>query len=141
MKKYEYFEHTADVKFKAFGKNLEEAFANASFAMFNVLIENNKVKPKIKKSLSVRGKDLKALLYNFLEELLFLLDSEHFLLGDIGNVKIDRIGKEYVLNTIIQGDKTGKDYAITGDIKAVTYNEMEIKENSEGCTVQVVLDV
>lgn len=141
MKKFEYFEHTADVKFKAYGKNLEEAFGNAGLAMFNVLIENGKVKAKIRKSFSVKGKDLKALLYNFLEELLYLLDTENFLLSKIDKIKIDYIGKQYVLNALVMGDKVDEGYETCGDVKAVTYNEMEIKEEASSCYVQVVVDI
>ena len=140
MKQYEYFEHTADVKFKAHGKNLEEAFANAAIAMFNVMISKDKVNPLTSKTFSVRGKDLKALLYNFLEEFLFLLDSEHFLLASVKKVKIDRMGEEYVLNALVSGEKHSN-HETTGDVKAITYNEMEIKEDSNGCYVQVVLDI
>jgi SHS2 domain-containing protein len=138
--KYEYFEHTADVKFKAHGKNLEEAFSNAALAMFNVMFEHDKVKENLRKNISVNGKDLKSLLYNYLEELLFLLDSEHFLLSGVERVKIDRMGDRYVLTSMVVGDKAGN-YETAGDVKAVTYNEMEIKEDPSGCYVQVVLDI
>ena len=141
MKPYEYFEHTADVKFRAHGKNLEEAFSNAAFAMFNVMINNEDVQPVMRKSISVNGKDLKALLYNFLEEILFLLDSEHFLLSKVDKIKIDRMSGAYVLTALIVGDKTGDKYETSGDVKAITYNEMEIKEEQGGCSVQVVLDI
>ena len=138
--KFEYFEHTADVKFKAHGKNMEEAFAHAALAMFNVMIDNEIVKPVLRKSFSVRGKDLKALLYNFLEEFLYLLDSEHFLLSKVEKVKIDKMNDEYVLNALVMGDKH-EGYETSGDVKAITYNDMEIKEGPEGCYVQVVLDI
>ena len=42
QKQYEYLEHTADVKFLAYGKTLEEVFENAALAMFNVMIDTEK---------------------------------------------------------------------------------------------------
>ena len=36
IKRFEVMEHTADAKFKAFGKNDEEKFTNAAVAMFNI---------------------------------------------------------------------------------------------------------
>jgi SHS2 domain-containing protein len=36
---YEYLEHTADVRFRAYGKSLEQAFENAALAMLNVMVE------------------------------------------------------------------------------------------------------
>jgi SHS2 domain-containing protein len=34
MDKFKFLEHTADIKFQAFGKTKEEAFKNSAFAMF-----------------------------------------------------------------------------------------------------------
>ena len=39
MKKFEYFEHTADILFKAYGKDVNEVFENAALAMFQVMVE------------------------------------------------------------------------------------------------------
>jgi SHS2 domain-containing protein len=138
--KFEYFEHTADVMFKAYGKTLEKAFENSALATFHVMTDTEKVKAVLNKSISVKGHDLKALLYNFLEELLFLLDTEFFLLSKVKGLKIDKIGKEYVLSTLVSGDLAAS-YSTHGDVKAITYNEMEIKETTGGCTIQVVLDI
>lgn len=132
--KYKFLPHTADVKFRAFGKSLEEAFSNAALAMFHVMINPKEVKPKIKKNISVEGRDLKALLYNFLEELLVLLDVDNFLLNNVEKIKI----KDKKLNAVIVGDKIGK-YVTKGDVKAVTFNDMKIKEKPY--MVQVVVDV
>ena len=37
MKKYEYFDVTADIGFKAYGNDLNEAFENAGLAIFNII--------------------------------------------------------------------------------------------------------
>ena len=44
--KFKFLEHTADAKFQAFGKNLEETFANAALALTK-LMTDSKVKTKI----------------------------------------------------------------------------------------------
>ncbi len=135
--KYEFFEHTADAKFRAYGKNLEECFSNAAEAMISIMIKPETVEPKITKNISVNGTDLKSLLYNFLEELLFLIDAEFFIMHRVASIKINPMGKKYMLNATIEGDKLSEKYSTTGDVKAVTYNEMEVKENY----VQVVVDI
>ena len=45
--KFKYLEHTADCKFQAFGKTLEEAFTNSALAMSNVMHPPEKIKPKL----------------------------------------------------------------------------------------------
>ncbi|HJO02271.1 MAG TPA: archease [Candidatus Woesearchaeota archaeon] len=139
MQKYKFLEHTADAKFQAYGNNMGEAFSNAALAMFSVITDTKKIKKKIKKEIKVKGTDLKSLLYNFLEELLFLLDTNSFLLNKIEKISIKKMKGKYSLNATVVGDKADN-YETSGDIKAVTYNEMEIKENDK-VMVQVVLDL
>jgi len=140
MKKYEFFEHTADAKFRAYGKTIEEAFSNAALAMTSVITDVAKVKPIVMTHFSVEGKDLKALLYNFLEEFLFLIDTENFFLSVVKEIRIEKQKGNFVLHATISGDDI-KNYETHGDIKAVTYNEMEINEEKGKCMVQVVVDI
>jgi len=135
--KYEFFEHTSDAKFRAYGKNLEECFSNAAEAMTSIMINPEKVEQIITKSVQVKGRDLKQLLSQFLEEILFLLDTENFILHKVSSIKINPVGKEYYLSATLLGDKIDEKYEIQGGIKAVTYMDMEVKENY----VQVVVDI
>jgi len=140
MDKFKFFEHTADAKFQAYGKSMEVAFSNAALAMFSVITDTTKIKKEIKKGIEARGHDLKSLLYNYLEELLFLIDTENFLLNNIENLVIHNKEGKYFLEAIAVGDKS-ESYETNGDIKAITYNEMEIKEGKDKVMVQVVLDL
>jgi SHS2 domain-containing protein len=132
--KYKYLEHTADVKFRAFGKSLEEAFVNSAYAMMNVLFEGKVKEVKIKK-IKVKGIDEKGLLYSFLEEILFLLNTEYFLLSRVKKIEI----KNNELTAELIGDDS-RSYNLGLDIKAVTYNDMFIKKEKD-FVVQVVLDI
>lgn len=136
MKDIEFLEHTADIKFKAKGNTLNKAFENSALAMFHSMYEK-RVDAELKNHFEVSGKDLESLLYNFLEELLFLLDSENFFLSEI-KVKIDE--KKFKLQAELFGDDAGK-YPIGLDVKAVTYNNMFVKKEKNKWVCQVVLDV
>ena len=134
---YKFLEHTADVKFIASGNSLEKAFSESAMAMRETMLKGKmKIKEKIKKKISVSGKDNESLLYNFLEEFLFLLDSERFLLSKIKKIKIT--GNR--LEADIVGDNA-ESYEVSNDVKAVTYNQMKIEKNKSKYTIQVVLDV
>jgi len=138
--KFKFISHTADIKFQAFGNSLEDCFKNASYALINIMFRV-KIKNKEGKKFFVKGKDLESLLYNFLEEFLFLIDSENFILGKIEKIRI--IGNEekgYVLNAEISGDNV-KDYKTEGDIKAITYHEMFVKKENTKYVCQVIVDV
>ena len=146
MEKYLFFEHTADMKFQAFGKTPEKCFSNAGYALI-AIITKDKVKPTIKKKIKVKGKDIENLLYNFLEEFLFLIDSSNFLLSKIEKIKIELKSsadaedhKKFELTAIVSGDNVKKYKTIT-DIKAITYNNMFFKKEKEKYICQVVIDV
>jgi len=135
--KFKFLEHTADIKFQAFGKNLDKAFENSALAMFKAM-SDKKIKTNTKKKIKVSGKDLENLLYNFLEELLFLMDSENFFLAKVEKIKLDE--KKLTLEAGISGDDVKK-YEIKIDVKAVTYNEMFVNKIGKNWVCQVVLDV
>jgi len=133
--KYEFLEHTADVKFRAYGKTLNEAFENSVLAFAEFVGKGGKIKDKRKKLISVSGKDKESLFYNFLEELIFLIDSEDFV---VARAEVEIEGN--ALRGKVFGDSTGS-YRGLDHVKAVTYAEMEVLEVDGGWVVQAVLDV
>ena len=72
--KFKFLEHTADIKFQAYGKGIEECFVNSAYALKEI-ITSDRLNPLIKKKIKIKGKDLQNLLYKFLEEFLFLVDT------------------------------------------------------------------
>ena len=140
MERYRFLRHTADAKFQAFGATLEEAFCNAALATASLMWDWEKIEKKIEHRIEVKGKDLKQLLNSFLEEIIYLLDSKMFLLGSPQNLRIEKEERGYVLKASFKGDKYSDKYQIHGDVKAITYNEMEIEHNGQHM-VQVVVDV
>ena len=135
MEKFKFIEHTADIKFQAFGKDIEEVFKNSALALAGAMC-SEKVENKIKKIVKVEGKDYENLLYNFLEEFLFLMDSEGFFLSKVDKIKVS----ENEIEAEVSGDDV-KNYELETDVKAITYNEMFVKKEGEEFIAQVVLDV
>jgi SHS2 domain-containing protein len=140
LKKYQFLEHTADAKFQAFGQSLEEAFSNAAYATVSLMWDRAKIARKIQKPIKVQGRDLEQLLVNFLEEILYLLDSQMFLLHSVEKIQIGKRADVYLLEALFLGDDYGDRYKPYGDVKAITYNEMEI-HTTDLFMVQVVVDV
>ncbi len=140
MKPYIYLEHTADACFKAYGKNLEEAFSNSALATFNIIVETKKVKPKQKIEIKIKSKRILSLLYDFLDELLFRMDKDRFVLSKIKRIKIKETKVGFELNSIILGDNA-RNYDVTAEIKSVTYNDMHIIKDKGIYEIQVVVDL
>lgn len=136
MVKYEYLEHTADAKFKAYGKNFEEAISNAVTAMFGMLTDIEKVEPKIKREIEIKAENMKSLVYDFLDELLFLLDTEGIIFTRLENVEF----KEFSIKATAIGDSY-KNYDISGNIKSMTYNDMVVEDKNGRFIIQCVVDI
>ena len=134
--KYKFLEHTADVKFQAFGENIDEVFKNSALALKETICGKKKIKEIKKKIIKISGKDIESLLYNFLEEILYFLDADKFIISKVKNIKI----KGFELDAVLIGDYA-KNYKFTNNVKAVTYNEMFIKKQKSKWVSQVVLDV
>ncbi|MDD5192831.1 MAG: archease [Candidatus Nanoarchaeia archaeon] len=134
--KFKFLEHTADIKFQAFGKSLEEVFVNAALALKEIMTRGIKVKSRINKKFEISGKNNERLLYNFLEEFLYLSDAEDFLLSKIKDIKI----KNNKLIAEVIGDDA-ESYKFSNNVKAITYSEMFVKKEKDKYTIQVVVDV
>lgn len=134
--KFKFLEHTADIKFKAFGKDIEEVFNNSALALKEIICGKMRIEKKKEKTIKIKGRDFESLLYNFLEQIIYLLDADNFLISKIKEIKIKNFG----LKAVIAGDKASN-YKFTNNVKAVTYNEMFVKKEKGKWISQAVIDV
>lgn len=136
---YRFLDHTADVKFIAEADTLENVFIESVKALQESICGKITILEQETKTLEIQGDNLENLLYKFLEEFLVLLDSEDFLFSKVTTLIIDPA--TFKLNATITGDKA-ENYKFTNDVKAVTYNEMIIEQDSaKNWKTQIVLDV
>jgi SHS2 domain-containing protein len=140
MERYRILPHTADGKFQAYGRTLEEAFRNAALAMASLMWDWARVDPKIARDVRLAARDREQLLVKFLGEALYLLDTERFLLAAVDGPEIRETAGGWALEAVFRGDTFSDRYEIHGDVKAVTYHEMRIEEG-DGVTLQVVVDM
>jgi SHS2 domain-containing protein len=140
MKRFEFVDiTTADTAFVAYGKDLNELFANAALAMFEVMVDTKQIKPKINKKVKVDGNDLQSLMFNWLNGLLVFVDSENLAFSRF-DIKVDE--KNLKLEAVCKGEKIDKKKHETRTaIKAATYHLMEIKKMENIWQAQVILDI
>lgn len=140
MKPYEFLPHTADVRIKAYGKDLAEAFMNCAYATTDTITDHTKIKPTTEKTIKVESENKESLLYDFLEQFLILLDSEGFLLNKIKKLKIIK-NKKLKIKALVTGDTHPEKYEIITHVKAITYQEMEIAEEKGKIVIGFILDI
>ncbi len=140
MKKFEYFDVTADIGFYAFGKNLNEAFENAGMAMFNIISNTDNVDKEKSIEFEITSEDNVSLLYDYLEELLFYHEVEFMLFSGF-NVQIDEFDGIYHLNAIISGENINWDkHERNCEIKAITFHQMDV-DISDVVTLKAIVDL
>lgn len=137
MKKYEYFEATADIGFNAYGNDLNEAFENASLAMFNVITDTSDVEAKKEISFEITSEDEVALLYDYLEELLFHHEVDFMLFSEF-HIEID---ENLHLKATVKGEEIDWDkHERKTEIKAITFHKMVV-EISDTVKLRVIVDL
>ncbi len=141
MKPFEYFDHTADTLFRAYGKDFSEALKNVVLATYNSIVDIKTVKPMITKKITVRSKTKESLVYDVINELLFFIDTEAFLGCEVARIKVDEEGDVLTAEITIKGDSASNQYDIFSQIKSATYNEMEIGRTKDNVFIQAVLDL
>lgn len=142
QKRYEYLEHTADIKFIAYGKTPEEVFENAALAMFNVIIDTEKVFEKIEREISLKSPDLESLLVDWLSEILYLFEVEETVFRKFTVESIKEENGEYSISARASGEKYyPESHPFETEIKAVTYNQLEIRKVTDGWQARVVVDI
>ena len=141
MDPFEYFDHTADTMFRAYGEDFRHALSNAILAVYNVIVDTKTVAPKTTKTISVRASRKETLIYDLFEELLFLLDTESFLGCRVESLSYKETGDVFSVQATISGDTDASSYDVFGQIKAPTYNEMLIGEHEGKVFIQAVLDL
>ncbi|HPW18431.1 MAG TPA: archease [Candidatus Aminicenantes bacterium] len=140
MERYRTLPHTADGKFQAFGRTLEEAFGNAALALASLMWDWEALGPRVRRTVRVAGIDREQLLVKFLTEVIYLFETKGFLLGRVRGLRLRPRGGGFDLEARLEGETLADAHRLHGDVKAVTYSDLKIEEG-DGFTVQVVVDM
>ena len=131
---FEEIEHTADWAYRVRGKNLAELFIQAAKGLYTLVGMQLTTEAKITQFIQLQGIDREALLVAWLNELLYLHESE--------GLGFDRLEIQDLDQTSLRAKVTGAPtQQWLKDIKAVTYHNLAIHETTSGLEVTLVLDV
>jgi SHS2 domain-containing protein len=127
---YKTLEHATDAIIEVTAINLKEAFQIAGISVIETILDISKVEEKGSRDLIVKGKDLKYLLYNWLEEMIILTITDGFagkrILLEITN------NEEYQINAKIFGETMNlRKHEFKVEIKSPTFHEMEIEQKDK----------
>ena len=131
LMKYRLLEHTADAMVEVLGKDLEERFENAAFAMFDQITDLSKVEPKGELKIILVADSREQLLVDFLQELLFVQDLQDYVFCKF---KVSTDGKK--LEAVCAGEKFDPaKHTKRSIVKGVTYHKLEFDDKQSKVTL------
>jgi SHS2 domain-containing protein len=127
---YKFLDHATDAIIEVTAKNLHEAFLVTADAVINLTIDKNTVNQKQIREFTASGKDLRYLLFSWIEELVFILITEGFAIGRLELAIKEDNG--YKINAKAFGEPLEfQKHNFKVEIKAPTFYDMEIKQNNQ----------
>lgn len=138
MFSFKQIEHTADLGIEVEADTLEELFEGAASAMAFMMADIEKVSGAEEREIFIYASDLNEMMFRWLNELLFLFETEQFLFRGF---RVSRIEGER-LEAEITGEKYDPErHEIFDEIKAATYHMMEVSRKNGKWFARVVFDV
>ncbi len=135
---YEVFEHTADIGLHAYGLTTSQLFCNAAAGMESLMVSPAQIEEKISREVAVEGHDPVALLISWLNELIFLFDTEYLLLKRFEISKITDLS----LRATVSGEPyNAARHDLGSAIKAATWHEAEIRSDATGYRARIIFDI
>jgi SHS2 domain-containing protein len=136
--RFEILEHPADIGFRAYGNSMEELFANCAHALISIILDPSGIIPAQQVQLRAEGSDRESLLVNWLNEVLYYVDTRRLALQsfDISFPESHR------LTCIASGELRDPDkHPVRLSAKAVTYHQLKLSKQSETWLAEVYVDV
>jgi SHS2 domain-containing protein len=127
---------TSDVVFEAYGKNKKDLFENAALALSSVICQVDKIQPLMRKQVEIGGEDLKDLMFNWLQELIGMVDVEGIFFSKFEIAEID----DTHMKAYVYGEDADPSKGETV-VKAVTYYKFGIERVGKGYKATVALDI
>ena len=167
---YEYLDHTADVQCHTWGKTLEEAFEHMAPCMLNYMTDLSDITEEADAMVEfkVKGHDLKSLLFNYMDEMLFRFCTDSLCIRRLEVLKpIDPNGTAAgrfdpnenedesngppkaspdrpEIEVVCRGHGCIFDrlkHVQGTEIKAITYSNMQVHVNDNRCDLYVIVDI
>jgi protein archease len=128
---YHWVDHTSEVELAIEALEEREVFADALVALAELLAVGDD--GSVERSVAVSASDRPALLAAWLEELVFLAESEGFVAGSVQRFELWDDGLDAIVVGVLDEPPP--------IVKAVTYHGLVFERRDAGYVARVVLDV
>lgn len=141
---YEILHHTADIKFRAKGPKLEEAFSEAVKAFSELVKEGEKMEfpesDSTQHTVEIESENAEALFFDFLDRLIYIQDVNNVTVTDTEEMEITQDAGVYKLKASVVAYPIPEEMPLL-DIKGPTYNDMIVEKTNGEWVLEAVLDI
>jgi tRNA nucleotidyltransferase (CCA-adding enzyme) len=137
-KRWEHFDHDADIGVRGIGSSIEEAFEQAAIAMTAAVTDPDSVAAARQAEIECEAPDVELLLVEWLNALVYEMATKRMLFSRF-QVKIDGAR----LQARVWGEPVDRDrHAPAVEVKGATYTDLRVgREESGDWAAQCVVDV
>jgi SHS2 domain-containing protein len=158
----ELFDHTADLGLRVTAGTVEALFAEAAQGLLSILVVNPQaVQPVLSRQVDLTADDLRWLLFDWLNELLFAFDTEKLLFSQFeielteggtaaaaGGPSAPAAGESSLpaatwrLRALCRGEVCDPQrHAMDHEVKAITYHGLRVERTEHGWEAEVIVDI
>jgi len=132
---------TADVALLVWGQTREHLLREAAEALMAVMVETPESIQSLEyRRLVVSAKTIEMLLFELLQQLIYLKDTDQILLH-IRDLIVEE-KDEYTIHADAYGDWINPDkHLLRVDVKAVTMHQFQVREKGQGWEATIVFDI
>lgn len=133
---FELIEPMTGLGLKLWGPDLPSLFAQAARGLTSLLTDVDQIQPMEERMIEIRGRDVEGLMVSWLNEIIYLFDSEGFLVEAVGFREID----PWHLKVAILGEQYDpKRHHIENHVRSASYSGLCMEQTKNGWEAQVHL--
>jgi SHS2 domain-containing protein len=138
MGSYEYFDHTADMGVRVYGKDLTELFTEAALGMFNLIVPLEQFEPKDAIDVLLKAENAEELLWSWLRELHYLFSTQKLVFKEF---EFQELSETVVWATCWGEYFDPEKHQSEREVKAVTHHGFQVAKEPEGWKAEVIFDI
>ncbi|MHA1697638.1 MAG: archease [Promethearchaeota archaeon] len=141
---HEFLDHPADIQLHAWAPTIEDLFRETGKSLMSIIVEGGTFSITKEIPVEVEAEDLKALLFDWLTEILYLFDTELFVIADIVIDGIyEKSDGQWMIKSLFKGERFDEKKHVPGtEVKAITYSYMTLeKEKDDLFHLYIIFDI
>lgn len=133
---FRFLEHTADARIECTGRDFAELLESATEGFYAVALRTRRAGTDAERAVCVSGDSPEDVLIRWLQELIFLLDTEHFVAARFQfTVSTEQGVSAHAFGYACAADERAE------EVKSATYQQLCVRETKEGLLAQFTLDL